>query len=46
MRKKRFHLWAVFLTAVMLVALSLNVAAAKGNAVSKDGLTALQTGPS
>ena len=41
MRKKRFRLWAVFLTAVMLVALSLNVAAAKGNAVSKDGLTAV-----
>ena len=40
MKTKRFRLLTVLLTAVMLVALSLNVMAAKGNAVTQDGLTA------
>ena len=39
-KPKRFRLLTVLLTAVMLVALSLNVMAAKGNAVTRDGLTA------
>lgn len=37
---KRFRLLTVFLTVVMLVALSINVYAAQSNAVTKDGLTA------
>ena len=40
MKTKSFRLLTVFLTAVMMVALSLNVMAAKSNAVTKDGLTA------
>ena len=39
-KPKSFRLLTVLLTAVMLVALSLNVMAAKSNAVTKDGLTA------
>ena len=37
---KHFRLLTAFLTVVMLIALSLNVYAAKSNAVTKDGLTA------
>ncbi|MBR4061375.1 MAG: Ig-like domain-containing protein [Lachnospiraceae bacterium] len=40
MKTKRFRLLTVLLTVVMLVALSLNVMAAKSNAVTQDGLTA------
>ena len=40
MKTKRFRLLTVLLTAVMLVALSLNVMAAKSNAITQDGLTA------
>lgn len=40
MKTKGFRLLTVILTVVMLVALSLNVMAAKGSAVTKDGLTA------
>ena len=40
MKTKSFRLLTVLLAAVMLVAMSLNVFAAKSNAVTKDGLTA------
>ena len=40
MKTKRFRLLTVLLAAVMLVALSLNVMAAKSNAVTQEGLTA------
>jgi len=40
MKTKCFRLLTVLLTAVMLIAPSLNVMAAKSNAVTKDGLTA------
>ena len=40
MKTKRFRILTVLLTAVMMVALSLNVMAAKSNAVTKHGLTA------
>ena len=40
MKTKCFRLLTVFLTAVMFVALSVNVYAASSNAVTKDGLTA------
>ncbi len=39
MKAKRLQLMTALLTAVMMVALSLNVMAAKSNAVTKDGLT-------
>ena len=38
MKTKSFRLLTVLLAAVMMVALSLNVMAAKSNAVTKDGL--------
>ena len=40
MKTKSFRLLTVLLASVMLIALSLNVMAAKSNAVTKDGLTA------
>ena len=40
MKAKRYQLLTVLLAAVMMVALSLNVMAAKSNAVTQDGLTA------
>ena len=40
MKTKRFRLLTVFLTVVMLLALSLNVYAAKSNAATRDGITA------
>ena len=40
MKTNRFRLLTVLLAAVMLIALSLNVFAASGNAVTKDGVTA------
>ena len=40
MKTKRFRLLTVLLAAVMMFALSMNVMAAKSNAVTKDGLTA------
>ena len=40
MKTKFFRLLTVVLTTVMMLALSLNVMAAKSNAVTKDGLTA------
>ncbi len=40
MKTKRFRLLTVLLAAVMMLALSINVMAAKSNAVTKDGLTA------
>lgn len=39
-KAKRYRLLTVLLAAVMMVALSLNVMAAKSNAVTQDGLTA------
>lgn len=40
MRTKRLHMLTILLTAVMFLALSLNVYAAKSNVVTQDGITA------